>query len=312
MTPAERVLWERAQRRAIGMQPALSAAIFRAFALVRATLTVAALERYVDTGDADALVRDLFTTELLDRATQPFRTRLRQQIERQVTYFAADVPKGGRVGGQLVVAFDYLNPRVIDAVRQLETRVITTLSGDVRETVRAFVENGLRDGKGTAAIARQIKGVLGLAPSQAEAVRNFERALRGEGKNPLGYKLRDKRYDGTIKKGALTEQQITTQVAAYQRKMEAFHANTVARTAALDATKLGQRLAWEDAAERGLVDRRRLQKTWVGVKDDRERVEHLAMEGETAPFDEPFSNGQMIPGDDEYNCRCVARYSQAR
>jgi hypothetical protein len=147
-------------------------------------------------------------------------------------------------------------------------------------------------------------------------VRTFEKALRGEGRNPLDYKLRDRRFDGTIRKGTITEAQIETQVAAYRRKMEAFHANTVARTTALDSTKLAQRLSWEDAIEQGLVDRHRMTKTWVGVLDDRERETHRQMEAVTVGFDEEFvlpdGKRQMIPGENEYNCRCIARYAQRR
>jgi hypothetical protein len=314
VTPQERAAWEKVQRRATAMQPELAAAIFRAFAIVRSALVIAAMERYIERGDADALVRELLTAELLERALQPLRERIRQRLARDVTYFAADLPRGGRVDGQLTIAFDYLNPRVVDAVRSLETKVMTTLQDDVRETVRAFVDAGITEGKSAAAIARAIKPTLGLAPNQELAVRNFEKALRGEGRNPLDFKLRDRRFDGTVKKGALTEQQIETQVAAYRRKMEAFHANTVARTTALDASKLGQRLSWEDAAAKGIVDRGRLQKTWVGVMDDRERETHRKMEGVTVGFDEyfvlPDGQQQMIPGETEYNCRCVLRYRQ--
>ncbi len=316
MTPQERAAWDKVQRRANAMQPEIAAAIFRAFAILRAALTVAELQRYVERRDPEALVRDLLTLELMDRALLPLRERLRQQLDRQVKYFAADLPRGGKVDGVLSISFDYLNPRVIDAVRELETKAITTLRDDVRETVRAFVENGLRDGKGAAAIARDIRPTLGLAPNQEAAVRNFEKALRGEGRNPLGFKLRDRRFDGSIRKGELTEAQIETQVAAYRRKMEAFHANTIARTTALDSTKLAQRLSWDDAIEKGIVDRHHMTKTWVGVLDDRERDTHRKMEGVTVAFDEEFvlpdGQRQQVPGETEYNCRCIARYVQRR
>lgn len=312
MTPSERAAWEKIQRRAATMQPELAAAIFRAYAILRASLTVAALERYVEERDPDALVRELLTLDLLERSLLPFRERVRQQLARQVKYFAVDLPRGGRIDGQLAIAFDYLNPRVIDAVRELETKAITTLRDDVRETVRAFVENGLRDGQGTAKIAREIKATLGLAPNQETAVRNFERALRGENGNPLRYKLRDKRFDGTIRKGEpLTEAQIDTQVAAYRRKMEAFHANTVARTTALDATRLAQRLSWEDAIEKGIVDRDRLMKRRLVVQDGRQRDEHQALYLQVRRFDEPYDNGEVISGELSWNCRCVDQYFQA-
>jgi SPP1 gp7 family putative phage head morphogenesis protein len=45
-------------------------------------------------------------------------------------------------------------------------------------------------------------------------------------------------------------------------------------------------------------------KTWFGVMDDRERDEHVALEGETVGIDENFSNGLQYPS--EPNCRCAA------
>lgn len=49
-------------------------------------------------------------------------------------------------------------------------------------------------------------------------------------------------------------------------------------------------------------------KTWSGVLDDRERDEHVELEGETVAIDEAFSNGLMFPS--EPNCRCTVTYSE--
>jgi hypothetical protein len=90
-------------------------------------------------------------------------------------------------------------------------------------------------------------------------------------------------------------------IDAMRRKTLAFQTETVARTAALDAQKLAQRLSWEDAIAKGIVERDELEKTWVGVMDDRERATHVAMEKVTVGFDEPFvlpdGKRQQIPGD---------------
>lgn len=309
MTAAEQAFWLRANRRALALQPELAAALLRAFALLRAALVVEELVRIIESGDIDRLFRDVLTQDVLERALLPVRARLRAAVERQLMYFVRDLPAAGKVDGVLAVSFDYLNPRVLDAVRGLETKVLRTLAADIQDTVRAYVEAGLRSGAGPRVVARALRDVIGLAPNGELAVRNFELALRGEGRNPLDYALRDKRFDAVVRRGALTEQQIAAQTAAYRRKMLAFNANTLARTAALDAMKLGQRLAWADAAEQGIVDRSRLYKRWLGVLDARERPEHIAMEGETVQFDELFSNGEMVCGDSTFNCRCLPRYS---
>jgi hypothetical protein len=107
----------------------------------------------------------------------------------------------------------------------------------------------------------------------------------------------------------LAPEQVDTMVDVYTKRRLALNAETTARTAALQAQKLGQRLAWDDAINKGVVDRARLMKKWIGVNDSRERPTHVAMNGTVAHFDEPFLPiGQMTPGEDEYNCRCLARY----
>lgn len=314
MTARDRAFWLRVQRRAAQLQPELAAALLRAYAIIRASFSEAELTRLIDRGAFDLLVHQVLADDVLDRAFLPLRAKLRASVAQQIAYFARDLPKAGKIDGVLVVAFDYLNPRVIDAIRGLDSKVLTTLKSDVRETVRAFVEHGIRDGDAPRTIAREFRDVVGLAPNQAEAVRNFERALRGEpgAANPLSYQLRDRRFDAAIRSGELAPAKIDTMVAAYEKRLIAFHANTIARTAAVDAMKVGQQLSWESAVDRGIVDGDRLTKTWVSAGDDRVRDEHQAMEGETVPYDEPYSNSEDVPGESVYNCRCISRFAVGR
>lgn len=295
------------------MQTDIGSAMLRAFAIIRESLSEAQLVRIIASGALERLFTEALTEQVLHRAFFPVREKIRTSTYQSFRYTVRELPKSGRVDGQIAVAFDHLDPVVIKGIRTLETKVVATLQGDTRETVRAFVENGLRDGKNPVVIAKDIRGVVGLAPNQERAVANFRASLEGtSGTSPLSYKLRDKRFDKSVKKGELTPEQIDRMTEAYQKKMTAHHAETVARTAAIDAQKLGQRLAWEDSIKKGVVDRDKLYKRWVGVMDDRERPSHKKMEGNTVHFDQPFSNGQMIPGDGEWNCRCIARYTIGR
>src|SRR5258708_21071181 len=169
--------WQRAQRRASGLQPDIQAAILRAFQLIRESLTDSQLTMIVEGGQLDQLFSQALSQAVLDRAFIPLRQRIRTAVERQVKFATNDLPRGGRVKGQIAGAFDSLRPKVIEAVRALDTRVMRTLEDDVRETVRAYVENGLRDGVNPRTVARELRSVIGLAPNQLQAVRNFERAL---------------------------------------------------------------------------------------------------------------------------------------
>ncbi|HXG73014.1 MAG TPA: phage minor head protein [Gemmatimonadaceae bacterium] len=308
MTKAERAFWTRVTRKAASFTPELRGKIIQAFRLIADSLSQTQMQKAIESGYVDRIFDEALTEARLDRAFQPVRDELRASIESGAKYAGRDLPKAGNID----FAFNSLSPRVIEAVRQLDTRVIRTLQESVRETVRAHVENGLRDGVNPREIARGIREVIGLAPNQERAVENFRKALEKGGRSALTRALRDKRFDKTVIKGDLTTEQVDKMTAAYRRKMVAFNAETNARTAALDSMKLGQRLSYQQAVEQGILDGNRLEKTWVGVMDARERPSHVAMEGDTVPFNQPFSNGQMIPGETEFNCRCLARYRQTR
>lgn len=309
--------WLRVQRRAAQFTPDIARAILRAFKLIADQLSEKELARFIVSGDFDKLFEALASEAKLDTAFTDVSQKVQDSVVSAVKTFAKDVPAAGKIHGALVVGFNVLNDDNITAVRALNTRVMQTLTSDVREVVRAVTEQGLRDGVAPAAIARDIRASVGLAPNQLDAVTNFQNMLEAGDRTALSRVLRDRRYDKTLEKAlgrggtGLDDEQVVKMVDAYRARFVAFHADTVARTAALNSMKIGQHITWTNAVQKGFV-KGQLMKRWVGVKDDRERASHLEMEGDTVPYDQPYSNGQMTPGDTEYNCRCVSYYFQER
>lgn len=80
-----------------------------------------------------------------------------------------------------------------------------------------------------------------------------------------------------------------------------YRAERIARTEVTAASNAG---AHEAALHAGIE----LMKVWDAVIDGNSRDEHAAMHGEVRRLDEPFSNGQMYPGEGDasevINCRC--------
>jgi hypothetical protein len=298
------------------LRPDMVAAILKAFRTIRESLDDAEIAKLVATGALDQIVRDVVSDTLLDRSLLPVRYRIRQTVERGFRYAVPDLPAAGKIDGVISVAFDHLSPNVITAVRTLETSALDTLKSDVKEVVRAFVENGLRDGKAPKVIARGLRDVIGLAPNQERYVANLRAELEeGRFADAARRQLIDKRFN-LAKLDALSPaaraKRVDTVVESYRKSYIAFNADVNTKTAVFDSYKLGQRLAFEDAAAQGIVDRDRLTKRWVGVMDEKERPEHVAMQNQTVAFDDLFSNGENIPGDSTFNCRCIAVYSQSR
>jgi hypothetical protein len=277
------------------LQPALSAAVLRAFDTIRKNLSDTDLEEIIRSNALDRLAADVAVggsfAVLVDRALLVLSVRIRQAVASAFDSAILDLPDAGQVNGVVGVAFNYLSPHVVEGVRELDTKVVQSLADDTREAVKAFIENGIRNGDSAATIAREIRQIVGLSPTQIGNVAKYEAKL--------------------VEAGDMTDAAIEKAVAAYTRRAVALNAETISRTASLDAMKLGQDLAWRDAIDQGIVEQGSLTKTWKGVMDDRERDEHVMMEGETVPYDALYSNGNYIPGDDTYNCRCISLVSVA-
>lgn len=104
--------------------------------------------------------------------------------------------------------------------------------------------------------------------------------------------------------GALEENRSTSEIARLLRESSGFSKERAALIARTETTTVFNGAPVEALMAVGESTGRVFTKTWMGVGDALERDEHLAMEGETVPIDQPFSNGLMFPS--EPNCRCAS------
>lgn len=306
MTERDRLFWQKVTRRTSTMTPEMEADVLRAFRIIRESLSDIELAKLIASG----LIDEIIDQALLDRAFIPLRNRLLDAIRRGFDATIADVPRAGKIQGTIAIQFDTLNPRVLDAIRELDTRVLAALKDDVRDVVRAHIENGLRDGRAPKSVAREIRAMIGLGPSQLEQVENFRDALAGvNNRRVTDYKLRNKTVDRLLAKGPLTEEQIDRYVDLYTKRRIAQNAETVSRTATLDSYRLGQHLSWKDARDKGVIPPNAvMKKQWIQIDRPTKRPEHELLHGEIVDFDAPYSNGSIIPGDQgEYGCGCLSR-----
>jgi hypothetical protein len=313
VTPSERRLFNRVQRRAAETTPELAAAILRAWARVREEMTETALARAIALGFADTIFDAILTQAVMDLAFHAMREQVRRNIRLAVPVYTRTLPP--TITREIGVAFDSLSPHVVEAVRALESRVITGLQQEIRETVREAVRAGLTEGQSARTVAKGLRDVIGLGPSQLKEVENFRRKLSRahETAEAFDNTLRDRRFDATLKQARQTgtplpEARIDKMVEAYRKRRIAQNAATNAGTAAKDAQRLANRLAWENAVAIGAVDRANLWKRRIVVLDGRERPEHHAISNQEQPFDQPYTNGEMVSGDKSYGCRCTDQY----
>jgi hypothetical protein len=290
------------------MEPRMREAYVRAVQQLRRELSVDVIVRAIEAGRIESVV----TQPMLDRAFMSMRAELQRDVQEGFRYGVKGLPGGGVVAGTVGVQFNFMSPLLRQAMQELDARVLSFASDAVRETVRQHLLNAMQAGVSPVQAARSVRDVIGLTPYQERIVQNFEQKLRsGTPRMALENARRDKRFDRTIKKAAkegtdLTEAQIQTMTRAYTSRFIAYHAETIARTATLQAYAKGQELAIREAIAVGVVDESRAIKRWVTVGDSKVREEHMVMNGEERPLNRAFSNGRMIP--DEWNCRCILDY----
>lgn len=99
--------------------------------------------------------------------------------------------------------------------------------------------------------------------------------------------------------------QIARNIRQFYTDRSPFKSMRIARTETSHAAGFGQR---EAAKQSGVVKTH----TWITSRDDRVRDEHAAVDGETVAFDKPYSTGEMYPGEDSINCRCVESFGTGR
>lgn len=309
MTASDERFWQLLHRRMNGLQAGVAAALLRSLGIVRDSLSEDELARIVAAGALTGIIASVLSDAVLNRAFAPFRRALQTAVERGFDLTrTADLPRSGKVGNVIAVHFDPLSPRTVDAIRSLDQRFTEPAKQDLRAAVMRHVELGLENGLTPRSIARATPSVIGLGPQQVEQVDHFRAALAGDPERSVtDFAARDPRVDAMLEKGPLTSAQIEKHTELYRRERVASNVATASQTATRQSYKTGQDTAWREAVNTGFVGGR-MMKQWLQVERPTKRPAHARMNGQIVPFDQPYSNGSMLPGDQgEWNCACVSR-----
>lgn len=328
----------RIRARATRAAPELARRELAAYRVIRQVLSEEELVRAIDAGRVEAMIADLLSDRAMDPAMQSLRLLMEQTI--------VDAARGQRVvlpSSLQPGVFGVLSDRIIQSSRELQTVAIDRLKVAVRETVRQAVVEGIEAGVNPRTVAREVRASVGLSPTQERWVANFRRELEtgdraalnrvlakeqirrpdgarisrsGHAGNQGLTQLQLQRLSARLGTDPLPPDQVNTLVEAYRRRLLALNAEAHSRTIALQSQKVSQQATWEDLIARGQVDPTRVRRTWLIVGspngDGRNRPEHREMDGQVVRWGERYSNGQMVPGETDWSCRCLERIWLAR
>lgn len=252
---------------------------------------------------------------------------------------AKKIPKlSDNSGNLIVVRFDAANRNAEREIANIAGDRITFVTTDTIQAARAIVLDGYAKGYGPAAIAldlagrldrrtgRRVGGVLGMSEPQAKAALNLRnRLLSGdpsEMRKVFSMELRDKRFDGMIKKAIESGSKLSVADVnrMYGRYVDAsilLRSNNVARTETGRAVHAAAHTAFRQGLNKTNYIDSDISRTWRATADKRTRHSHEEMDGQTVyglntPFLTPSGQRLLHPldpslgaGPEEIiNCRC--------
>lgn len=237
----------------------------------------------------------------------------------------------GPDGFRTVFQFNIRNPAAENWLRTYSSTLVREIIDDQRTMIRDYLRSGLSQGANPRTTALDLVGrinkatgnreggVIGLTSSQEQWLRNYEAELSSD--NPLqalNRKLRDARFDASVRKAAASGTPISgdlkaKMLAAYKNRALRLRAETIARSETITSLHTAQDQAIEQAIASGAVAREAVTFKWRSAHDKRVRDAHRNLDGQTAKYGESFQSDLgpiRYPGDPQavaanrINCRC--------
>lgn len=186
--------------------------------------------------------------------------------------------------------FDLLNPRAVEFINQHTGELITQITEESRQAIRAIIRQAFEEGGHPYQQARKIIQHIGLTERQSRAVENFRRRQLEAG---------------------VSRTEADRRAEAYAKRLLRDRAENIARTETMMASNEGQREAWRQATEQGLIDEAEMEREWIVTPDDRLCPICLVMDGKRAPIGGTYENGSGGPPLHP-RCRCAEGLSRRR
>ncbi len=217
--------------------------------------------------------------------------------------------------------FDFANPSAVQWAQENRLRLVREFTDGQRAATREAIVEGISRGANPREQARAFRASIGLTQRQVKAVNNFKRLLEDRSAEAFTRKLRDRRFDASIKASVsgdrvLTRAEINRMVSRYRERYLKYRSEVIARTEALNAVHAGNEEMFSQAIESGDLEAGQLTREWNTAKDSRVRdPAHTRMHRQKRPFGQPFlsgiGNSLRYPGDptappeDRVQCRCA-------
>jgi hypothetical protein len=274
---------------------------------------------------ADSRFAMLWRHLALDRLTpslRPALNRLAVTHDQVAVATTADIPRSIhkarpsslRTPDVIHLTYDPLDRATVDAQNTINDAISADIEATAQATAQQIVSDGLARGLPASVIATALHETIGLSIREATAVQNYRQALQGGGKGALQRALRDRRFDGTVRRGDFSAEQIDRMVNRYADRFRAYRASRLAITEAMRAANQGRRAAWAQYIDRTGIGNDGVRRFWLTAGDELvcpicSEIPGLNPDG--VGFNEPYKTpiGDLLaPPEPHPLCRCSEQY----
>ena len=195
-------------------------------------------------------------------------------------------PKTGFVG-----RFDYTDPRSTEYALQQSAKLVTNMTGQMKDQVRAVVGRAFTDGITVYDTARELRSVINLTKRQELTLSKFADLNRT--------RLMEEGLSGRRLESKLNEL-----VERQYKKMISQRSKVIARNEIIQAENAGRLLGFEQSIEQGWASPVSM-KRWSTSTDERTCSICMPMNGMSVQWNQYFPNGVYDPRDAHIMCRCT-------
>lgn len=214
------------------------------------------------------------------------------------------------------LTYDPLNPATVAAQNATNDAISAGVENTAQATAEVILSAGLERGDRPEVIARALRETLGMSAQEATAIQNYRGALETGNLSPLQRALRDRRFDASVRRGGLTDEQIDRMVQRYAERYRAYRATRLARTETLRAANQGKRAAWNQYLAMTGRARDSVRRFWTTAGDELVCPICLPIPGmnpDGIPIDGKYESpiGPIdAPPDPHPLCRCTERFER--
>jgi uncharacterized protein with gpF-like domain len=240
---------------------------------VKAAISTGNIEQVVDTFPWEA------TAFTLSQTVSAFKRAIKGGI-------GNGFPKTGFVG-----RFDYTDPRTTEYALQQSAKLVTNMTGQMKDQVRAVVGRAFTENITVVDTARELRSFINLTKRQEITLSKFTDLNRA--------RLMEEGLSGRKLESRLSEL-----VDRQYKKMISQRSKVIARNEIIQAENAGRLLGFEQSIEQGWASPVSM-KRWSTSTDERTCTICMPMNGMSVQWNQYFPNGVYDPRDAHIMCRCT-------